>query len=137
VLSAVLLARDLRLIEGIWIYDQADLMTFFRGVAIDLGNDTPIHVVGFNASPARDVLQAAALYADRLDWYDHHDWPPEDLGALREMIGADRVHVYPGTPSSLAAVLSDCTRRSRFSDKLVELLTGRFSDHDYERWGRY
>ena len=28
------------------------------------------------------------------------------------------------------------TRRSRFSDKVFELLTGRFSHHDYERWGR-
>jgi hypothetical protein len=28
------------------------------------------------------------------------------------------------------------TRRSRFTDKVFELLTGRFSQHDYERWGR-
>jgi hypothetical protein len=34
-------------------------------------------------------------------------------------------------------VLADRTRRSRFSDKLVELVTGRFSEHDYERWGRF
>jgi hypothetical protein len=34
-------------------------------------------------------------------------------------------------------VLADRTRRSRFSDKLVELFTGRFSEHDYERWGRH
>jgi hypothetical protein len=38
--------------------------------------------------------------------------------------------------SALAVVLSVCTRRSRFSDKLVDLLIGRFSAHDYERWGR-
>jgi len=137
VLAAVLLARDLRLLEGIWVYPQADLMTFFRSVATDLGNDTPIYVVGFYASPSHEVLQAAALYSDRLDWFDHHDWPPEDLGALRDLVGPDRMHVYSGMGNSLAAVLSECTRRSRFSDKLVELITGRFSDHDYERWGRY
>jgi hypothetical protein len=28
------------------------------------------------------------------------------------------------------------TRRSRFSDKLVELINARFTLHDYERWGR-
>jgi len=33
-------------------------------------------------------------------------------------------------------VLSTTSRRSRFSDKLVDLRTGRFSQHDYERWGR-
>jgi hypothetical protein len=29
-----------------------------------------------------------------------------------------------------------CTRRSRFSDKLVDLAASRFTHHDYERWGR-
>jgi hypothetical protein len=38
--------------------------------------------------------------------------------------------------SSLPLVLETSTRRSRFSDKLVDLSTGRFSEHDYERWGR-
>jgi hypothetical protein len=33
-------------------------------------------------------------------------------------------------------VLGYCTRRSRFSDKLVDLATGRFTQHDFERWGR-
>jgi hypothetical protein len=33
-------------------------------------------------------------------------------------------------------VLTLCTRRSRFSDKLVDLVSGRFSLHDWERWGR-
>jgi hypothetical protein len=36
----------------------------------------------------------------------------------------------------LPAVLPTCERRSRFSDKLVDLVTGRFSAHDFERWGR-
>ncbi|MCH2170957.1 hypothetical protein MK489_09245 [Myxococcota bacterium] len=136
ILAGVLLGRELRLVEGIWVYPQSELMTFFRSVATDLVDSTPIHVVGFVASPSREVLQAASLYADRLDWYDHHEWPPEDLGLLTNTLGADRVHVHPGAPSSLPMVLAGCTRRSRFSDKLVELQTGRFSDHDYERWGR-
>jgi hypothetical protein len=74
--AAVLLARETRLVEGIWVYPQADLMTFFRGVATDLRDDTPICVIGFTASPARDTLQAASLYRERLTWFDHHDWPP-------------------------------------------------------------
>jgi hypothetical protein len=138
VLSAVVLARDVRLVESFWVYPQEDLMTFFRSVATDLRDDTPMFLVGFAASPpTRDTLQAAALYRGRLDWFDHHDWPPEDLVALRETLGADHVHVQSGAESSLAAVIAQRTRRSRFSDKLVELVTGRFSQHDYERWGRY
>ncbi len=136
VAAAVLLARELRLIDAIWIYPQAELMKFFRNVATDLREDTPIVVVGFTASPARETLQTASLYRDRLVWYDHHEWPPEDLEALRQAIGADSVHVDPAAGSALAVVLSGCTRRSRFSDKLVDLLTGRFSTHDYARWGR-
>jgi len=136
VIAALLLARDIRLVEGFWIYPQSELMTFFRSVATDLRRETPIHVVGFEARPARDTIQAAALYSGRLFWYDHHDWPPEDLESLRQAIGADSVDVQPGSGSSIAPVLAMCTRRSRFSDKLVELATGRFSQHDYERWGR-
>jgi hypothetical protein len=138
VLSAIVLARDVRLVESFWVYPQADLMTFFRSVATDLREETPMFLVGFAASPpARDTLQAASLYRGRLDWFDHHDWPPEDLVALRETLGAEHVHVQPGAESSLAAVIAQRTRRSRFSDKLVELVTGRFSQHDYERWGRH
>ncbi len=134
--AALVLARDLRLVEGIWIYPQADLMTFFRGVATDLREGTPIYVVGFTASPARDVLQAASLYRERLWWFDHHAWPPEDLEGLRAAVGGDAVHVEPGLGSPLPLVLELCTRRSRFTDKLVDLLTGRFTRHDWERWGR-
>ncbi len=134
--AAILLARDVRLLAGFWIYPQAELMTFFRSVATDRAEEAPIHLVGFTATPARDTIQAAALYRERLDWYDHHEWPPEDLEGLREAIGSENVHVCPGTESSLPAVLGVRTRRSRFSDKLVELVTGRFSQHDYERWGR-
>jgi len=134
--AAVLLARDVRQIEGIWVYPQEDLMTFFRRVATDMRDSTPIYVVGFVARPPRDALQAAALYRGRLLWFDHHEWPPEDLEALRSAIGAAFTQVTPGVGSSLPAVLGFCTRRSRFSDKLVDLLTGRFSHHDFQRWGR-
>ena len=135
-IAGVLLARDVRLVEGIWVYPQAELMTFFRSVATDLHEQTPIYVVGFTASPARDTIQAASLYADRIAWFDHHDWPPEDLESLREAIGEEQVIVMPGAESSIPTVLTQRNRRSRFSDKIVELTTGRFSQHDYERWGR-
>jgi hypothetical protein len=134
--ATILLARDIRLIESFWIYPQGELMTFFRSVATDLRPETPIHLVGFTASPARDALQAAALYRDRLAWFDHHEWPPEDLEGLRQAIGHEDVHIEPGAGSSLPAVLARRTRRSRFSDRLVELATGRFTQHDFQRWGR-
>ncbi len=135
-LGAILLARDIRLLEGLWIYPQSELMNFFREVATDLRDDVPIYLVGFTPSPARDVIQAATLYRDRLIWYDHHDWPPEDLVGLKDSIGEAAVCRTPDAGSSLPGVLATCTRRSRFSDKLVDLATGRFTEHDYERWGR-
>jgi hypothetical protein len=134
--AAILIARDIRMVEGLWIYPQSDLMTFFRAVTTDLRDDTPIYVVGFTPSPARDVLQAASLYRDRITWFDHHEWPPEDLQGLRDAIGEDAVHVTPGAGSTLPPVLDLCSRRSRFTDKLVDLVAGRFTEHDYERWGR-
>ncbi len=134
--AAIVLARDLRMVEGFWVYPQSDLMTFFRGVATDLRGETPIYLIGFAASPARDSIGAAALYAGRIAWFDHHDWPPEDIESLRMAIGKENVHVEPGTGSSLPLVLDVRSRRSRFSDKLVELITARFSLHDHERWGR-
>jgi len=134
--AAILIARDIRMVEGLWVYPQSELMSFFRGVTTDLRDDTPIYVVGFTPSPARDVLQAASLYRDRLQWFDHHEWPPEDLQGLRDAIGADAVHVVPGCGSSLPPVLEVCSRRSRFTDKLVDLMAARFTQHDYERWGR-
>lgn len=135
-IAAILLARDIRLLEGVWIYPQEELMGFFREVATDLRDDVPIHVVGFAPSPAIDVLQAASLYRDRITWYDHHVWAPEDDMALKQALGEESVHHTPGAGSSLPAVMSTSTRRSRFTDKLVDLATGRFTQHDYERWGR-
>ena len=135
-LAAILLARDIRQLEGIWIYPQDELMTFFRSIATDLREDTPIYVVGFTPSPARDVIQASALYRGRLAWFGRQAWPPEDRVALCESLGADAVHGGEGIESTLPLVLETCSRRSRFSDKLVDLATGRFTQHDFERWGR-
>jgi len=134
--AAVLLARDIRQLEGMWIYPQAELMTFFRSIATDLRDDTPIFVVGFHPSPAHDVVQAASLYRGRLTWFDRQVWPPEDLAAMRSSLGADAILGGEGLDSTLPLVLETCTRRSRFSDKLVDLATGRFTQHDFERWGR-
>ena len=134
--AAILLARDVRQLEGLWIYPQSELMTFFRSIATDLRDDMPIVVVGFSPSPARDVVQAAALYRGRLSWFDRHAWPPEDLLAMRNALGSEAVLGGEGLDSVLPLVLDTCTRRSRFSDKLVDLATGRFSQHDFERWGR-
>lgn len=111
-------------------------MSFFRGVTTDLREDTPIFVVGFTPKPVVDVLQAAALYRDRILWFDHHSWPPEDLQALRNAIGEDAVNVSSGCGSSLPPVIEACSRQSRFTDKLVDLAAARFTQHDYERWGR-
>jgi hypothetical protein len=111
-------------------------MSFFRGVATDLRDDTPIYVVGFTPKPSIDVLQTASLYRERLQWFDHHDWPPEDLQALRDLLGEKAVHTTPGAESSLPSVLAACSRRSRFTDKLVDLMSARFTEHDFERWGR-
>ncbi len=134
--AAMLLAREARQVEGVWIYPQEELMTFFRSVATDLRDDTTIFVVGFQASPARDALQAAALYAGRIEWYDTQAWPPEDLAQLKEALGSDFVDVRENLESCVPLVLPRCSRRSRFSDKLVDLAAGRFTEHDFQRWGR-
>jgi hypothetical protein len=82
------------------------------------------------------VLQASSLYRGRLTWFDRQAWPPEDLMGLRDSLGADAIHGGVEIDSSLPLVLETCSRRSRFSDKLVDLATGRFTQHDFERWGR-
>lgn len=136
VLAAMLLARDIRQLDGIWVYPQSELMTFFRSVATDLRDETPIFMIGFSPSPARDVVQAASLYRGRLTWFDRQPWPPEDRMALAEALGEDAIHGGEENDSCLPLVLETCSRRSRFSDKLVDLATGRFTQHDFERWGR-
>jgi len=134
--AAMLLAREARQVEGIWVYPQDELMTFFRSVTTDLRDDVTIIVVGFQAKPARDVLQAAALYAGRLEWYDTREWPPEVRAQFVETLGTDFVDVRPGLDTPMPLVLPRCSRRSRFSDKLVDLASARFTEHDFQRWGR-
>ena len=135
-MAAILLARDIRQLDGLWIYPQEDLMTFFRSIATDLRDDTPIFVVGFNPKPSHDVIQAASLYRARLTWFDRGAWPPEDLAALKSALGEESIFGGEGVDSTLPLVLETCSRRSRFSDKLIDLATGRFTQHDFERWGR-
>ncbi|CAM9261875.1 unnamed protein product, partial [Discosporangium mesarthrocarpum] len=65
-MAAILLARDIRQLDGLWVYPQEDLMTFFRSIATDLRDDTPIFVIGFSPKPSHDVIQAASLYRGRL-----------------------------------------------------------------------
>ena len=55
---------------------------------------------------------------------------------MREALGPGLVRVVPGGGSCLPAVVPFCQRRSRFTDKLVDLAGGRFTVHDYQRWGR-
>lgn len=135
IVAALLLARESRRLQGIWVYPQEELMTFFRNIATDLGRNTPIYVVGFSAKPVREVVQAASLYKGRLMWFDHHDWPPEDVGALEDALGEAYVQVRPNTFNSLPAVVDHCKRRNRFSERLVDLVSGRFTRYDFERWG--
>ena len=95
IMAAILLARDVRLVEGFWIYPQEDLMTFFRGVATDLRDDTPIWVVGFRAHPARDSLQAASLHWEPDELPDEAGWRElQDLLASR----SNPVLVWEGEP---------------------------------------
>jgi hypothetical protein len=72
-------------VEGIWVYPQAELMTFFRSVATDLHEQTPIMSSGSRPRPRGVIIQTASL-ADRIAWFDHHDCPPEDLESLRAAI---------------------------------------------------
>jgi len=134
--AALLLAREARVLDGLWVYPQDELMTFFRSVATDLRDDTTVLVVGFVASPARDAIQAASLYRGRIEWFDHHDWPPEDHLGMSSAVGEETLRVVPGLDTPLPLAMERCTRRSRFSDKLVDLLAARFTEHDFTRWGR-
>jgi hypothetical protein len=55
---------------------------------------------------------------------------------MAEAIGRENLHVTEGAEGSLSEILAVRLRRSRFSDKVVELATGRFSHHDNVRRGR-
>ena len=136
ILAALVLARERRNIPFLWICSQDELMDFFRGKATDLDENADLCLVGFTAQPVpKEVIGAAELYRSRLEWFDDHDWPIEDLEALREAIGRDSIFIAEGASSPLAAIMGVSERRSRFTDKLVDLSGRRLSEHDMQKWG--
>jgi hypothetical protein len=68
-------------------------------------------------------------------WFDAHDWPIEDVEALRDAIGHDSVVVSDDAATPLVPVLEACERRSRFTDKLIDLSGRRMSEADMNKWG--
>jgi len=136
ILAALVLARDRRHLVFFYVCDQAELMDFFRGKATDLEENADLLLVGFTAQPLpREVIASAALYSGRLQWIDHHDWPVEDVEGLREAIGSDSIIFAEGASSSLVPVLTTTERRSRFTDKLLDLCARRLSEVDMAKWG--
>jgi hypothetical protein len=136
ILAALVLARDRRHLIFFYVCDQAELMDFFRGKATDLEENADLLLVGFTAQPLpREVIASAALYSGRLQWLDHHDWPIEDVEGLREAIGSESITFAEGASSSLVAVLETTERRSRFTDKLLDLCGRRLSESDMAKWG--
>ena len=116
VAAAVLLARDLRMVEGIWVYPQADLMTFFRSVATDLREETPIYRgrlrrVAARATRSRRRRSTAAAWPGSTTTSGR----PRTSSALREAIGADVVHVS----RRRAARCRSCSSRAHAAQPLL------------------
>jgi hypothetical protein len=136
VLAALVLARERRSIVSFVVSPQDGLMDYFRTRATDIGENVDLLLVGFNAQPIpNEVISTAELYRGRLEWFDHHDWPIEDLEMLREAIGAEAIQIVEGAASPLAAVMEISERRSRFTDKLIDLSGRRLGQGDMEKWG--
>lgn len=136
ILAALVLGRERRSVVSFRVCAQGGLMDFFRGPATDIGENTDVVLVGFGCRPKPiDTLNTAELFRGRLEWFDHHLWAPEDLERLRLAIGDDAVFVTEGAASPLPEILRICERRSRFTDKLVELAGRRLSEVDMEKWG--
>ncbi|MEE8313198.1 MAG: hypothetical protein V3R91_02660 [Myxococcota bacterium] len=136
ILAALVLARERRSVVSFRICTQEGLMDFFRGPATDIPENTDVLLVGFTCHPhPTDTLNTAELFRGRLQWFDHHEWAIEDLERLREAIGDDAVLVVEGASGPLPAVVRTTERRSRFTDKLVELSGRRLSEGDMEKWG--
>ncbi len=136
ILAALVLARDRRQIVELRVFPQEELVDWFKLGATDLAENVDLLAVGFSAQPvAHEVIAAAALFRGRLTWFDHHEWPVEDMEALRDAIGRDSIIYTPGALSPLPGVVSVAERRSRFTDKLVELSAQRLSENDMQRWG--
>jgi hypothetical protein len=135
ILAALVLARDRRVLTSFRVVRQDSLLDYFKGPANDVSENEDLLLVGFTAQPrVRELLDTAELFRGRLQWFDHHAWPIEDLERLREAIGRESVFIEEAA-SPLYAVGEVTERRSRFTDKLVDLSARRLSDHDMERWG--
>jgi hypothetical protein len=136
ILAALVLARERRHIAFFWVCGQHQLMDFFRGKATDVDDRIDLLLVGFTAQPLpKETIGAAGLYRGQLSWYDHHEWPVEDLELLRDTVGADALSMTEGAANPMLAVMSTTERRSRFTDKLVDLSGRRLSEADMEKWG--
>ncbi len=136
ILAALILARDRRHIPFFWVCAQEELMDFFRGKATDVDENTDLLLVGFTAEPIpRETIRSAELFRDRIQWFDAHEWPIEDVEALRGAIGEDAVVVNERASSPLTAVMEMTERRSRFTDKLVDFSARRIGENDMQKWG--
>ncbi len=136
ILAALVLARDRRTIVSFRVLRQESLMDFFKGPATDLGDNVDVLVVGFTAQPRpKEILDTAELFRGRLQWFDHHDWAIEDIERLRAALGRDSILIAQDAANPLAAVTEVTERRSRFTDKLVDLSARRLSESDMQKWG--
>jgi hypothetical protein len=135
ILAGLVLARDRRSTTSFRVVRQEDLIDYLKGPANDVSDAEDLLVVGFTAQPhAREVLQIAELFRGRLQWFDHHAWPVEDLETLRNALGKENVLVEEAA-NPLPLVDEVTERRSRFTDKLVDLSARRLSENDMQRWG--
>jgi len=136
IMAGLVLARDRRTIVSFRVAPQEGLMDFFKGPATDIPENVDVLVVGFSAQPRpKEVLDTAELFRGRLQWFDHHDWAIEDLVRLRAVLGRDSIIVEENAASPLGAVSQVTERRSRFTDKLVDLSARRLSETDMQKWG--
>ena len=136
VLAALVLARERRSIEAFWVCAQEALLDFLKGRATDVGENADLLVVGFTAEPvARETIEAAEVFRNRLQWFDHHVWPIEDLERLRDAVGRDSIFIVDNGAGPLAAVSQVTERRNRFTTKLLDLSARRLPEKDMERWG--
>ena len=136
VFAALVLARERRSVVSFRVCPQDGLMDFFRGPATDIPENTDVLLVGFTCHPhPTDTLNTAELFRGRLRWFDHHEWAVEDMERLRRAIGEEATLIVEGAASPLAAILRTAERRSRFTDKLVELSARRLAEGDMEKWG--
>jgi len=136
ILAALVLARDRRTIVSFRVAPQEGLMDFFKGPATDIADNVDVLVVGFSAQPRpKEVLDTVELFRGRLQWFDHHEWAIEDLVRLRAALGRDSIVIEEDASSPLGAVTEVTERRSRFTDKLVDLSARRLSESDMQKWG--